>query len=121
MRAQTANNIATHEMLFRLCIVIQLGFPGDVRRACHHAVAHHHGCQGDAAPGDRRLILRGVRVVLNQKSGALDRSRMVATLPLSDYGKGRPLIRPKPAVTARIADYIVRTARNRALPSATRS
>ena len=32
-----------------------------------------------------------------------------------------PVIRPKPAVTARIADYIVRTARNRALPSATRS
>jgi hypothetical protein len=31
------------------------------------------------------------------------------------------LVRPKPAVTARIADYIVRTARNRALPSATRS
>jgi hypothetical protein len=30
-------------------------------------------------------------------------------------------IRPKTAVTARIADYIVRTARNRALPSATRS
>jgi len=28
---------------------------------------------------------------------------------------------PKTAVTARIADYIVRTARNRALPSATRS
>src|SRR5580704_7561206 len=30
-------------------------------------------------------------------------------------------LRREPAVTARIADYIVRTARNRALPSATRS
>jgi hypothetical protein len=34
---------------------------------------------------------------------------------------GWRVIGPKPAVTARIGDYIVRTARNRALPSATRS
>jgi hypothetical protein len=36
---------------------LQLGFPGDVRRTRHHAVAHHHGCRGAAAPGVRRLIL----------------------------------------------------------------
>jgi hypothetical protein len=34
-----------------------MGFPGDVRRTRHHAVAHHHGCRGAAAPGVRRLIL----------------------------------------------------------------
>jgi hypothetical protein len=36
---------------------LQLGFPGDVRRTRHHAVAHRHGCEGAAAPGVRRLIL----------------------------------------------------------------
>jgi hypothetical protein len=35
--------------------------------------------------------------------------------------KGLPVDPPEMAVTARIADYMVRTARNRALPSATRS
>jgi hypothetical protein len=34
---------------------------------------------------------------------------------------GSLVIRSKPAVTVRIGDYIVSTARNRALPSATRS
>src|SRR5438128_8974854 len=47
--------------------------------------------------------------------------RIVANPSLIGLWKDCPLIRPKPAVTARIADYIVRTARNRALPSATRS
>ena len=32
------------------------------------------GCQGAAAPCDRRLILRGLALILNQKSSALDRS-----------------------------------------------
>jgi hypothetical protein len=32
-----------------------------------------------------------------------------------------PVTRPRPALTAGIGDYIVRTARNRALPCATRS
>jgi len=31
--------------------VLQLGFPGDVRRTRHHAVAHLHGCEGAAAAG----------------------------------------------------------------------
>jgi hypothetical protein len=35
--------------------------------------------------------------------------------------EGLPVIRPRLALTTRIGDYIVRTARNRALPSATRS
>ena len=35
--------------------------------------------------------------------------------------EGLPVDPPEMAVTARIADYMVRTARNRALPSATRS
>src|SRR5712675_2532167 len=36
---------------------LQLGFPGDVRRTRHYAVAHLHGCQRAAAAGVRRLIL----------------------------------------------------------------
>src|SRR5258708_36939505 len=32
----------------------QLGFPGDVRRTRHHAVAHLHGCERPAAPVLRR-------------------------------------------------------------------
>jgi hypothetical protein len=34
---------------------------------------------------------------------------------------GLPVIHSKPTLTARIGDYIVSTARNRVLPSATRS
>jgi hypothetical protein len=34
--------------------------------------------------------------------------------------EGLPVIRPKPAVSARIGYYIVRTARNRVVPSTTR-
>src|SRR5262249_56162005 len=35
---------------------LQLGISGDVRRARDHALAGHHGCQGNAAPGDRRVM-----------------------------------------------------------------
>src|SRR5689334_17707981 len=44
---------------------IELGFPGDVRRTRHHALAHHHGCKGAAASGVGRLML-GFAVILNQ-------------------------------------------------------
>ena len=49
---------------------LQLGLPGDVRRTRHYAVAHHHGCQGAAAPGVRRLI-RGLAMILNQEVALL--------------------------------------------------
>ena len=48
----------------------QLGFPGDVRRTRHHAVAHLHGCEGAAAPGVRRLIL-GIRSDTEREEVAL--------------------------------------------------
>jgi hypothetical protein len=48
-------------------------------------------------------------------------SRIVGKPYLTRIMEGLPVIRSKPAVTARIGDYIVRTARKRVLPSATRS
>src|SRR5437667_2223786 len=35
---------------------LQLGFPGDVRRTRHHAVAHLHGSEGAVAPGVRLIL-----------------------------------------------------------------
>jgi hypothetical protein len=56
---------------------------------------------------------------LKQKEVRARYSRIVAN-PSYRIMEGLPVDPPAPAVT-RIADYIVRTARNRALPSATRS
>jgi len=51
---------------------LELGFPGDVRRARHHAVAHNHERQRAAAPGGHRLTLWGLEMILNHESSALD-------------------------------------------------
>jgi len=51
----------------------------------------------------------------------LHHGQVIGKPSLIGLWKGCPLIRLKPAVTALIADYIVRTAAEPGLPSATRS